>query len=216
MTDIELTDRERWQLAHGRPVPARITQALDLRGLEGPEVDEQVGTWEGRPLAERGDVDDWEAARSTPRPEQVLLLAKLTRMPVAWFYQPVTPGEQLGGVWIRWANRRAGRRCEWVPPDVVDDRGVLHRGGQEPAEAPDVQPGLFPVSGMRTEPAPRAPRPPAKTEPVRRAAPSRTPARSGAEKPPALLPRTRMSDADRAMLTEKIAEARRVRETRSP
>ncbi len=191
----QLTDRERWQLEHGRPVPARITWALDMRGLEGPEVDEQVGTFEGNPA---GDVDDWEAARATPSPEQVLALAELTRYPVGWFYKPVQPGPQTGGMRINWGGRRG---CEWVPPDVVDERGVLIRDGQDPTgPAPPTQIGLFPVTDVKPGPG--------KAQPSRAAArrapspPSR--ARRARPEPPALLPATRMPDALREQLVSKL------------
>jgi hypothetical protein len=52
-------------------IPARITQALDLRGLYGPEVDEACD-------AAEPDVDQWEAGDLYPTWDQVLLLAKLT------------------------------------------------------------------------------------------------------------------------------------------
>src|SRR5215469_14494842 len=55
----------------GRLVPARITIALDLRGLEGPEVDAACG-------GEEPDVDMWELGLAVPAPEQVMKLAELT------------------------------------------------------------------------------------------------------------------------------------------
>lgn len=109
-------------LREGVPVPARITMALDMRGLEGPEVDLACGTWEGNP---DGDVDAWEVADAVPTPEQVKLLAELTGFPVAYFYEPVKPGPQLDGMWVC-----GPRRCHRPEPDVIDERGVLHYGGQ--------------------------------------------------------------------------------------
>jgi hypothetical protein len=217
MTELELTEREQWQLQHGRPVPARMTWALDIRGLDGPEVDEQVGTFEGNPA---GDVDDWEAARAVPAPEQVLMLAKLTRFPVGWFYNPVQPGPVLGGpVWICWRGRRG---CEQIPDDTVDERGVVLRAGEEPAEPATIQLGLFPSAdargdGGRREPRRRGSRPAASSPPATRAAePSRQPPpRRRAQPQAALMPPTRMSDADRAYVAEAIERSREARKRRS-
>ena len=125
---------------NARPVPARISWALDSRGLEGPEVDEQVGTFEGNPA---GDVDDWEDARAVPTRAQVAMLAELTRYPPAWFYQPVEIGPTHGGGWIHWGNRAPGRRCERLVPDVIDARGVLLPEGRPRPGPEDKQLGLF-------------------------------------------------------------------------
>lgn len=64
------------------PVLARITAALDLRGLYGPEVDRACGV-------EEPTVDQWEAGELVPTPEQVDALARLTDFPVAYFYMPM-------------------------------------------------------------------------------------------------------------------------------
>lgn len=100
-------------------VPARITQALDARGLDGPEVDEQVGTYEGNPA---GDVDAWELGEAVPTREQVRLLAELTRMPVAFFYIPEKPWEREGHMFIcgRSGPNGGGRRvCHQLPMATV-------------------------------------------------------------------------------------------------
>lgn len=80
-------------LATGTPVPYRITQALDSRGLDGPEVDEACGV-------EEPAVDQWETGELIPTPGQIELLAKLTEYPVSYFYWPVTeqggPGFMCG------------------------------------------------------------------------------------------------------------------------
>lgn len=62
--------------------PYRITTALDLRSLEGPEVDIAC-------LAEEPAVDDWEAGKSQPTWEQLLALARLTDFPPKFFTMPV-------------------------------------------------------------------------------------------------------------------------------
>ena len=145
--------RDEQLLAEGVPVPMRITRALDIAGLDGPEVDEQVGTYEGNP---DGDVDDWEAGRAIPSGEQVRMLVELTGFPISFFYRAPSVHElgSEGGTWISWSG---GRGCELVPADVIDERGVLLRGGELPAPARDVQVGLFPASSVPVVPAgPRA------------------------------------------------------------
>lgn len=93
------------------PVPARITTALDLRGLYGPEVDEACGVAEPA-------VDQWEAGEIEPTPEQVARLAELTGFPVAFFYEPVTPGE-YGPAWICDRAKRKNACTYYEPPQPV-------------------------------------------------------------------------------------------------
>lgn len=103
----------------GAPVvPARITLALDACGLDGPEVDERVGTYEGNPA---GDVDAWELGEAIPERWQVRLLAALTRLPVAFFYEPEEPWERDGFAWMCGrSGPNGGRRvCRQVPNAVV-------------------------------------------------------------------------------------------------
>lgn len=66
------------------PTPGRITAALDIRGLYGPEVDEALGGQE--PM-----VDEWESGERVPTKEQVQALAWLTGFPVKFFYMPPPP-----------------------------------------------------------------------------------------------------------------------------
>ncbi len=127
-------------LAEGTPVPARISMALDMGGHEGPEVDLAVGTWEGNPA---GDVDLWECGLASPNAEQVKLLAELTDFPVAWFYQPMEPGPLVSRMVICWTDSRG---CQSPEPDVIDENGVLHYGGerrQPPEWWTNGQPALF-------------------------------------------------------------------------
>ncbi len=131
-------DREKTAL----PVPARISMALDIGGHEGPEVDLAVGTFEGNPA---GDVDLWECGLASQNAEQVKLLADLTGFPVEWFHKPMEPGPLLGEgrMWICWSDSRG---CQSPEPDIINDRGVLHYGGerrQPPAWWTDGQPALF-------------------------------------------------------------------------
>ncbi|WP_431935853.1 hypothetical protein [Micromonospora sp. RP3T] len=100
-------------------VPARITLALNARGLDGPDVDRAVGTYEGNPA---GDVDAWETGDATPTRDQVRLLAALCKMPVAFFYQPQEPWESDGVIWIcgHSGPNGGGRRvCHQTPATVT-------------------------------------------------------------------------------------------------
>lgn len=76
---------------HGPPTPERITAALDIQGLYGPEVDEALGGQE--PM-----VDEWETGERIPTAEQVEVLAQLTGFPVNFFYLP--PPVPLTGGWL--------------------------------------------------------------------------------------------------------------------
>jgi hypothetical protein len=72
--------REKW--AAGRVVPGRITSALDLRMLYGPEVDHECGV-------EEPAVDQWEAGELYPTWEQIVALARLTDFPLKYFFEPM-------------------------------------------------------------------------------------------------------------------------------
>ena len=73
------------------PTPKRITTALDMRDLYGPEVDQALG-------GEEPMVDEWESGERVPTFEQVQALAKLTGFPVKFFYLPAPP--PLTGGWM--------------------------------------------------------------------------------------------------------------------
>lgn len=62
--------RQRLAREQGRsfPVPARISAALELRGLDGPQVDEACGVVEPA-------VDQWESGELIPTTAQVAALA---------------------------------------------------------------------------------------------------------------------------------------------
>lgn len=129
-------DREKTAL----PVPARISMALDMGGHEGPEVDLAVGTFEGNPA---GDVDLWECGLASPDEEQVRLLAELTGFPVEWFHKQMEPGPLVGRMTICWTDSRG---CQSPEPDLIDDKGVLHYGGEQrqpPEWWTNGQPALF-------------------------------------------------------------------------
>lgn len=67
---------EAWK--RGGVIPHRITTALDIRKLYGPEVDRACGV-------EEPAVDEWEAGVRYPTWEQLLALAELTDFPVKFF-----------------------------------------------------------------------------------------------------------------------------------
>lgn len=69
---------------NGPPTPERITAALNICDLYGPEVDEALGGQE--PM-----VDEWETGECIPTKEQVHALARLTGWPVTFFYLPPPP-----------------------------------------------------------------------------------------------------------------------------
>jgi len=64
------------------PNPDRITCALDMRGMEGPEVDEALGV----STPDDHVVDAWEAGTLVPSHSEIRRLATLTHYPVAFFY----------------------------------------------------------------------------------------------------------------------------------
>lgn len=82
--DLALLRQQMERRASPTPVPWRITTALDLRGLDGPEVDQACGV-------EEPAVDQWEAEELVPTREQVQALARLTDFPVEFFYEPPEP-----------------------------------------------------------------------------------------------------------------------------
>jgi hypothetical protein len=120
-------------LREGTPVPARITMALDLGGHDGPEVDTACGAAEPA-------VDLWECGVEQPNAEQVKLLSALTGFPVGYFYLPIEPGPLIDGMWICWADKRG---CQRLEPDYVDERGVLHYGGEPPRTPPTTAQGAL-------------------------------------------------------------------------
>jgi hypothetical protein len=103
-----------------RPVPARITLALDANGLYGPDVDLACGTYEGNP---DGDVDAWEEGRAVPTDDQVAALARLVNMPVDYFYLPAD--EVPGRVFM--CDRTRRKHGLTIVESRVDEHSVLHR-----------------------------------------------------------------------------------------
>lgn len=89
-------------------VPGRITLALDLCGLYGPEVDIALGGRE--PM-----VDEWEEGTRAPTREQVVALSALTHFPLDFFYKPLSTHERLGGAWLCQRSGR-GKGCTYIAP----------------------------------------------------------------------------------------------------
>jgi hypothetical protein len=85
--------------------PDRITLALDLCGLYGPDVDRAC-------LAEEPAVDEWEAGTAAPTWEQLTALATLTGFRPRLFFEPVTA---FTGGWMCGPCERLEPR-ESVPP----------------------------------------------------------------------------------------------------
>lgn len=119
-------------LATARPVPARITIALDMCGLEGPEVDIACGAVEPA-------VDNWEAGIEVPSAEQVRLLAKLCDLPVRYFYEPADELVIEGPVFICDRTKRVHGLT--LAHARVDDRGVLQRQFVQPSRGERFDPG---------------------------------------------------------------------------
>lgn len=86
----------------GLPTPERITAALDMADLHGPEVDAALGVPEPT-------VDLWEAGKLRPTDAELQRLALLTGFPVKYFYLPV-PEPFVGFI----CRRGRGSRCEFV------------------------------------------------------------------------------------------------------
>ncbi len=193
--------RNRELVRAGKVVPARITMALDLAGLHGPDVDLKVGTWHGNPA---GDIDRWEQALAVPSRDQVWQLAWLTGFRPAYFYRPMKPGPLLGGpVWMCFADRRG---CETYGPDVITEAGVLLYEGK-PRDPVDTcpHPPQETLPGMPPPDAPLAGKSPSARRTDARSAPVREDAPAGEQ---LTLP-NRMPDHLRAELQAKLAARKR-------
>ncbi|MBU9944797.1 MAG: hypothetical protein KTQ12_09210 [Dermatophilaceae bacterium] len=91
------------------PNPDRITAALDMNMMDGPEVDEALG------VANAFDtvVDSWEAGDVIPTVDEVRRLATLTGYPVGWFFAGSMPRIDSG-----WICGGGSRGCQSIadPP----------------------------------------------------------------------------------------------------
>lgn len=86
------------------PYPERITAALDMADLYGPEVDEALG-------GEEPMVDEWETGERVPTVEQVRALARLTDVHEDYFYREPT---DLGGPIFLCQRSGRGKGCRVV------------------------------------------------------------------------------------------------------
>ncbi len=96
-----------WQA--GKVRPWRITTALNLRGLYGPEVDVAC-------LAVEPEVDWWEEAILYPTWDQLLALAGLTDMLPGWFTRAGDPPVTTT-VFLCTSGRGGG--CHVIEPPAV-------------------------------------------------------------------------------------------------
>lgn len=110
MTDTDT--RDRWR--RGLTVPHRITLALDIRQLHGPQVDRDCG-------AREPDVDQWETGEKYPTWEQLLALAELTAFPPEFFTPEPGHVHALGpGVmFVCYRSRRAWNPRVEIPSPVL-------------------------------------------------------------------------------------------------
>lgn len=100
----QLRQEEQRLLATARPIPQRITTALDMAGLYGPEVDRALGV-------EEPAVDLWEAGELEPTPDQLRALADMTGYPVRFFFLEVP--EPAGPAWMCGSDG-----CERIEPST--------------------------------------------------------------------------------------------------
>lgn len=98
-----MTARDRW--ARGLTVPHRITLALDIRELHGPQVDLACG-------AREPDVDQWETGEKYPTWPQLTALAELTGFPIE-FFTPEPGQVHALGPGVMFACQRSSR--SWNP-----------------------------------------------------------------------------------------------------
>lgn len=103
---------ERWR--RGIVVPHRITLALDIRQLHGPQVDRDCG-------AREPDVDRWEAGEKYPTWNQLLALAELTDFDVRFFTPEPGQVHALGpGVmFVCYRSRRSWNPVVEIPSPVL-------------------------------------------------------------------------------------------------
>lgn len=116
-----LEAERRWR--GGYVIPARITQALDLRELYGPEVDSACGVAEPT-------VDRWEAGEVYPTWPQLRALSRLTGLGERWFTDAI-PWRHIDKMFICDRRRRAWTSMAVLPQPILRaSREALaaHRG----------------------------------------------------------------------------------------
>jgi hypothetical protein len=121
---------QRWR--QGLVCPDRITTALNVRSLYGPEVDRAC-------KAQEPEVDQWEAGERYPTWEQLLALAALTGYPTSWFTTNDSPSVKVWQTSL-WHTMNEGERAEAIaegPAAMTYPRAVLDARPPSPAEMPD-------------------------------------------------------------------------------
>lgn len=88
MTGLDVLERAYDEWRRGLVVPTRITAALDMGQLYGPEVDERCGVTEPA-------VDQWEDGLLYPTWDQLVRLSALTDFKEHWFTHEAKPEHQM-------------------------------------------------------------------------------------------------------------------------
>lgn len=139
--ESEQLARERWE--RGQVVPHRITLALDIHQLYGPEVDIACGATEPA-------VDEWEAGIRYPTWEQLLALAELVAHDVRYF----TPDDPAAGaftpddvVFVCYRNRRNWNPRIEIPAPILafTPEAIAATLGGYCVACLDPQPGRTPI-----------------------------------------------------------------------
>ena len=104
MPAAEHAAHDAWE--RGDVVPHRITLALDIRELYGPDVDRSCGV-------EEPAVDQWEEGILYPTWEQLLALAEPVDFPVEFFLTPTDGDIHALGPGVMFACYRSRRN--WNP-----------------------------------------------------------------------------------------------------
>lgn len=99
-----------------KPIPYRITTALDMADLHGPEVDAALGVPEPT-------VDLWEEGKLVPTGDQLERLAELTGFAVEYFFRERPPQSEEGAMFL---CRRGRGGCEVIDPRPAAEVIELH------------------------------------------------------------------------------------------
>lgn len=100
-----------WQ--QGRIYPHRITAALDLNNLQGPEIDQACGVKE--PC-----VDMWEAGELYPTWTQLQALAKLCKVTTRFFTIPTPPIDVKKTSLYHHTTTQERRKIDKTPPPMTE------------------------------------------------------------------------------------------------
>lgn len=120
-----------------RPMPARITLALDVSGLSGDQVDRDLGVWES-PDGEwipGTAVDRWENGTLTPTREQMGRLAEMCGVLVDFFYRWECPVPDR----VLLCDRSRRVTGLTIITARVDPDGVIHTAAVTPRQQRSVK-----------------------------------------------------------------------------